>query len=103
MPKRIVAQSVVLFREGKHVRLRPGPVDKPNVQEFTADEVNEISALNPSALRKVIIEDPEVEKAVAEKEKQTKAEVEAAAKKAKDEAAATAAAKKTGKTSAADL
>lgn len=104
MPKRIVAQSVVLFREGKHVRLKPGPADKPNVQDFTADEINEIQGLNPAALRKVVIEDPEAEKAVAEKEAKTKAEVEAAAKKAKeDAAAAAAAAKKTGKTSATDL
>lgn len=51
MPKKVPLISVTVFRDGKPLAL---PVNKP--YDFTEDEVDEIDALAPGALRDPIVE-----------------------------------------------
>lgn len=52
MPKRIVAQTVIIQREGVSVTPAIG-----SQYEFTAKEIEQIDRLNPEALEKVIAKD----------------------------------------------
>lgn len=53
MPKRIVNSTIVLHREGKPVVPRVG-----EVFDFTPEEVTNINKVNPSALGRVIADEP---------------------------------------------
>lgn len=52
MPKRIVAQTVILQREG--VAVKP-PIG--STYDFTAKEIEQLEKLNPEALQKVVAKD----------------------------------------------
>lgn len=85
MPKRKVAQTVVVFREGSRITPAIG-----TIFDFTQDEVNQITSLSPEALTRPVIE-VDVENLAAQEK--AKAEAEAAAKAEADAAAAAEAAK----------
>lgn len=55
MPKRIVAQTVIIQREGVAVTPAIG-----STYEFSADEIKQIERLNPEALEKPIAKDAAV-------------------------------------------
>jgi len=110
MPKRIVAQTVILQREGVAVTPAVG-----STYDFTAEEIKTIERLNPEALEKVIAKDGAadasadsvtltqaqldqqvaagVEKQRAQMEKDIRAQLE---QEAKDKEAAAKPAKKSG-------
>ena len=78
MAKRIVLETVKVIRDGKAVVPAIGqPFD------FTSAELEQINALRPQAVRKIINEDPEAAAAA-----EVKAEAAAAGKKAAAEKAA---------------
>lgn len=52
MPKRIPHQSIVLYRDGKQVR---PDIGKPF--DFTQDELDDIKATNPDAIRHIVNEE----------------------------------------------
>lgn len=54
MPKRTVLETIIVFRDGKRVEIKP---EKPaKAFEFTAEEITQINASNPGAFRKPINE-----------------------------------------------
>lgn len=61
MPKRVPVNTIIVKRDGKNF---VPPIGKPF--DFTQDELNDINAVMPGAVRKIINEAPdEVEKAPA--------------------------------------
>lgn len=55
MPKRIVLETVRVIRDKKTVTPPIG-----QVFDFTAEEISQIKAVRPQAIRTVVIEDPEL-------------------------------------------
>lgn len=56
MPKRIPVQTVIVNRDGKQIA---APIGKPF--DFTNEELADIKAVNPDAVRIAVNEDPEPE------------------------------------------
>lgn len=92
MPKRVPVQTIVVHREGKRITPKIG-----EAFDFTAEELADLNRVNPDCIRKVVIEDKELEDEFESDEKA--AEKAAAAPKGATTAKAAAAAK----TSAGDL
>lgn len=61
MPKRIPVQTIILHREGKRVVPEIG-----KSFNFTVDELADINAVNPKAIRHIINEESQVDAAAAD-------------------------------------
>ena len=85
MPKRIPVKAIYVQRDGKQIQPKIG-----EEFDFTADELDQINQVAPSAVRKVMVEDKELAAQLAKDEKalaEAKAKQDAADKAAADQAA----------------
>ena len=76
MPKRVPVQTIILHREGKQFSPEIG-----QFFDFTAEELADIVAVNPEAVRKPVIEDDGAAEKVEAKVEKTDASTKAPAAK----------------------
>jgi hypothetical protein len=67
MPLRIPTQTIILHRKGQRVVVKPAKDGRTAVPfDFTTDEIEDITASSPTALRKPINEEANVQVAAKE-------------------------------------